>query len=162
MTPKESLKDILLNGKLLSLSTVTKHGDTRTIQVWYASDEKLSIYFISNKHREHSVDIAQRSNVSGAITSLDLEGLGQKVRGISFHGTAVEVDSSDLHSVHKLYANKWGAANNLFYNSFFSLGKLVKFTSDMRYYKINPAQYILFDETLKLDNPRVVLPIEAI
>ena len=159
MTPEESLRDILANGKLLSLSTTTENGDSRTIQVWYASDENLSIYFISNKNRDHSLNILHRPDVSGALTSIHLEGLGQKVRGLSFHGKASEVDSAELHRAHSIYAKKWDAANNMFYNSFFSLGKMVKFTSDMRYYRIDPSQYILFDETLKLKNPRVIIPM---
>jgi len=69
----------------MSLGT-TNNGRPWVVEVHFAYDDRLNLYFRSLTSRRHSQDIAQNAYVAGNI--IDKFGVGEMPLGLYFEGTA--------------------------------------------------------------------------
>ena len=90
------LRNYVSDGKLMQLATISASGAPWLTHCWYAADSELNLIFMSKADRRHSTDIRGNERVAGGIIAITLDGLGQKVRGVSFEGTAEQVDEGQL------------------------------------------------------------------
>jgi uncharacterized protein YhbP (UPF0306 family) len=146
---KKTVNEYLQSGKLLHLAT-SVNSTAWLCHVWYGVHEKdRSIVYTSNRLRRHSQEISINSKVAGGVVSMDLEGLGQKVRGLSFEGTAIEAVESDLENAYESYASRWPQVRNMF-----SIQDIRSKKVDMRMYVLNFTKMVLFDEVNFPSSPR--------
>ena len=81
-TPREFLKEYVESGKLMQLATLRSDGSPELCNVWYDPHFGPDLLrFISRHDRNHSVNICTDGRVAGSIIAIQLEALGQKVRG---------------------------------------------------------------------------------
>jgi uncharacterized protein YhbP (UPF0306 family) len=143
------IKDYLNQGKLLHLATSSENS-LWLCHVWYALGQDISeIIFTSNKSRRHSQEIKNNPIVAGGVIAIELEGLGQKVRGLSFEGLAEEVANTQIEDAYVLYAKRWPQIQQMFTAQDILYNKV-----DMRMYKIKLTKVVLFDEVNFPKNPR--------
>jgi uncharacterized protein YhbP (UPF0306 family) len=143
------LREYLSDGKLMQVATVGRGGEPWLASVWYAADDQLRLVFASNLARVHSEDIRANPMVSGAVVAMSLEGLGQRVRGVTFSGRANQCSGPDVEEAFHTYATRWPRAAELF-----PVQSLIEETTPMRLYRIEPSRYVLFDEVNFPDQPR--------
>jgi uncharacterized protein YhbP (UPF0306 family) len=146
------LREYISAGKLMQVASQDPDNKPWLFHVWYAQNSQLELIFASNVARLHSNYIKNSPSVAGGIIAIDLEGLGQKVRGVTFVGDAHECAGQELEEAHETYAARWPNAQELF-----PLAKIKSGGSPMRMYKITPTQFILFDEDNYRDQPKRVI-----
>lgn len=104
--------------------------------VYFVSDEKLNIYWLSLPDRRHSQEIEKNPKV--AVTMAIKQDL--PVIGLGAEGTAETVnDKKIVAGVIKKYIAKYNSGEK-FYQKFLA-GE-----NQHRMYKLTPAKYVLFDE----------------
>jgi len=140
---------------LLMQITTSNSGQPWIAHVWFSFDEKLRFYFISNRARRHSKEIRVSPRVACGIVHPHFEGLGQKVRGLVFEGLAQEIGeaSIDLDQAYSCYSSRWPNAS-----SYIKKEDIIRDLTPVRFYRIAPTLFVLFDEVNFPDNPRQELP----
>lgn len=145
----------LAKGKLLHLATIS-NGIPWLCHVWYAQGPwPNSLVFTSNRSRRHSIEIASGSNVAGGIVAIDLEGLGQKVQGVSFEGRASEASREMMTEAYEAYASRWPRVRTMFSSRDIETG-----ATNMRMYVVRLVRLVFFDEINFPDDPRKELVLE--
>ncbi len=129
------LNKYLLDGNVMQLATVSK-GKPWICTVFYVTDDKMNIYWLSLPSRRHSRDIAEQPQVAVTVPiKFDLP-----VIGVQAEGTAETVDNhSIIKTVMKKYTEKYGSGK-LFYDNFIA-GK-----NQHQMYQFKPKKYVIFDE----------------
>lgn len=134
------LREYIRMGKLMQVATV-QESQPWVANVWYAFDDRLNLYFISQKTRRHSEEIHQNERVAGSIMAVPLEGLGQKGRGVTFEGAAKELTGVEQRAGFEQYAARWSNVSD-----YTTLTAIENGESATRIYCITPKLYVLFDE----------------
>jgi uncharacterized protein YhbP (UPF0306 family) len=141
--------DYVRSGKLLQLAT-SANNLLWLCHVWYASTEAGDeLFFTSNKARRHSQEIRHNPVVAGGVVATELEGLGQKVRGLCFEGRAYETQGNEMERAYRFYADKWPQVESMFRAREIASGAV-----DMRMYRIQLVRAVLFDEVNFPNSPR--------
>jgi Pyridoxamine 5'-phosphate oxidase len=151
-------RDILLNevsaGKLMQVATLGADGSPALCHIWYrptfAPDR---LYFVSRLDRQHSVNIRADGRVAGGIVATVPGGLGDKVRGVTFQGTAVEIPARGFEDLVKAFLDRWPNASAII-----SVDRLERGETQARLYEITVTNWVLFDERDFPDQPRRSLP----
>jgi uncharacterized protein YhbP (UPF0306 family) len=136
-------------GKLMQVATSTTDGLPWLAHCWYASDASLRLIFLSRADRRHSQHIEENAHVAGGIIAIPLEGLGQKIRGVTFEGTAAMVGDDALDDAYATYCRRWPQVENMI-----SVGDLRTGSTGNRLWCISPTNYVLFDEVNFPTDPR--------
>ena len=89
-TRMKHVVEYIKSHRLMQLATSTKNPWICT--VFYAIDEKLNIYFISNPKRQHCLDIRKNKNVACAITDSNQSVVSKKI-GVQIQGVASQINS---------------------------------------------------------------------
>jgi uncharacterized protein YhbP (UPF0306 family) len=145
-TEVEVLREDVISGCQISLATISDSQSPRAVVVWYASDDDLSLVFISQVSRRHSADIREFQMVAGTIlkrSDLTESGPGTPVRGVMFRGIAEETSGTDLDRAYKVYAKRWPQVESLA-----PLEDVKSGSNPNRFYRIRPTTFTLFDEPL--------------
>lgn len=153
---RQLLTKYVTTGKLMQVASIDADGMPMLCHVWYAatfSPDRL--YFISRHDRDHSVNIRANSQVSGGIVAIELTGLGQKVQGVTFKGTATQLPIENLDASLALFHDRWPAARNII-NSV----NLVNGETPSRLYEIRISEWRLFDDKNFPSDPLRVMSAE--
>lgn len=123
--------------QVIHLSLATSHDNKPWVcEVHFAYDERLHLYFVSNKDRRHSQEIAANPNVAGSIVTQHHK--SQKVRGVYFEGRAHVLSGvTKDHAGYLAYANRLGGWPSLL--------KDVADDGDAALYEIIVDDFYLFD-----------------
>lgn len=143
------LRAHLTEGKLMQLATVSPQGIPWLCHVWYAVDEDLDLIFTSKATRRHSGEIRASGRVAGGIVGIPLEGLGQKVQGVTFEGEATETSGQSLRRAYSTYATRWPQFAHMV-----ALADIEAEVGESRLYRIRPSTYVVFDELAFPGEPR--------
>lgn len=117
---ESTIRELITRTPHLSLATV--NGNKPWVcEVHFVYDDALNLYFISDRSRRHSQDIASNSNVAGNIIAQ--HELTQSPQGLYFEGTANEFNATetDIHyyidQLHRPEAlvRKWLETNSTMY-----------------------------------------------
>jgi uncharacterized protein YhbP (UPF0306 family) len=147
----ELLRSYVSGAKLMQVATA--QGDRPWIaHVWFASDVNLDLYFVSNIGRRHSEDIRANSRVAGGIVDIHLEGLGQKIVGVTFDGSATQLEGDALQEGFVVYAQRWPQVREAI-----PLDAMFSGKSANRIYRIHVDEFVLFDEVNFAESPRRLL-----
>lgn len=147
----------LAEGRVLHLATVS-NGIPWMCHVWYAiGPHKNSVVFTSNTARRHSNEIRACPNVAGGVVAIPLDGLGQRVQGLSFEGQALETTGDGILAAYEAYALRWPRIRDMF-----SAREIESGASAMRIYVIRMSRIVLFDEVNYPAQPRqeLLIPTE--
>jgi uncharacterized protein YhbP (UPF0306 family) len=142
------IEEYLNAAKLMQVATCI-NDQPWLAHVWFAPDDKLNLYFISRRDRRHSEEIRTQHKVAGGIVQPPFEGLGQKVRGLTFQGTAEQVGLVHLREAYGVYKRKWPQVTE-----HAGIDGIISNAIATRFYKIAPSLYVLFDEVNFPEQPR--------
>jgi uncharacterized protein YhbP (UPF0306 family) len=151
-TPRELLEEYVGSGKLMQVATLGADGGPAVCNVWYhAHFAPDLLHFVSRRDRHHSVNIRNDPRIAGSIVAMDLEGLGQQVRGVTFTGSCQELGADSLDTAMAAFLQRWPRAT-------ISAEILRKPETPTRLYEIAIEEWVFFDEENFADEPRRVMP----
>jgi uncharacterized protein YhbP (UPF0306 family) len=152
---RELLKAYIQMGKVMQLATLDEQGGPYVNNLWFASSfDPDRLYFISRPTRVHCENIRRRGRVAGAVLAVEVEGLGQAVRGVTFTGHAVELPTSGIDGQIGVYLNRWPEAAKAI-----DPVRMANGETHHRLYEIHAQSWIRYDEENFRADPRQ--PVEA-
>lgn len=123
------------SGTVLQLATV-HDGKPWVATVYFVVDDDLQVYWLSWPERRHSREIAENTQVAGAVVIKT----DRPVIGVQLEGRATLVaDAREVQQVMERYIAKYGEGQQ-FYQAF------VAGTNKHGMYKLAPSAIWLFDE----------------
>jgi hypothetical protein len=147
------LEDYVRSGILMQVASLSAGGEPSVCNVWYsAAFRPDKLYFISRRDRLHSLNIRSDRRVAGSIVAIPLTGLGQTVRGVTFNGTACELDASARSELDS-FLQRWPQARNAI-----TTERVARDETPSRLYEVQVASWVLFDEENFPDSPRQSFP----
>jgi uncharacterized protein YhbP (UPF0306 family) len=149
MKLRKLIEEYLSEAKMLQVAT-SKHDQPWACTLYFAFDEKLSLYWISEPSRRHSEEIRMNEKVAGTIVLP--HNPGDKVRGLQFQGIATELTGKEAADGMKVYANRYGMKQK-------RVNAILDGSDGHFCYKIKPSLYVLFDEKNFPKNPRQELEV---
>ncbi|WP_433358854.1 pyridoxamine 5'-phosphate oxidase family protein [Streptosporangium sp. CA-115845] len=150
MNARDLLKEYVMGGKLMQITTLAGDGAPQTCSVWYDAHFAPDVLrWISRHDRSHSANIRTDSRVSGAIVAIPLDELGQTVRGVSFTGQARELPTVGIDEQIAEFVARWPAAAGALDRT-----KLMARHTPTRLYEATITQWVLFDEEHFPSDPR--------
>ncbi|WP_018350197.1 pyridoxamine 5'-phosphate oxidase family protein [Longispora albida] len=153
---RQILEDYVSGAKVMQLATVTEDGSPVVCNVWFASTlSPDKLYFISRPAREHSANIRRDGRVAGSILDIELDELGQEVRGVTYTGTARELPATGVDTEIGVFAGRWPRAARAI-----DAARMAAGTNHHRIYEVTVTGWILFDEENFADQPRQPVPVE--
>jgi uncharacterized protein YhbP (UPF0306 family) len=142
------LEDYVASGLLMQVATVTDSGNPALCHVWYDySFRPDRVSFMSRNDRDHSHNIRLNGRIAGGIIAIELTGLGQTVRGVTFKGTARELVTAECEREIASFLQRWPAAESALTPN-----------SPSRLYEVRISEWLLFDEENFPDEPRRIIP----
>lgn len=152
--PRELLEAYVPTAKVMQLATVDERGDPYVNNLWCASTLRPDrLYFISRPDRLHCEYLRQRPRVAGALLAIELTAPDQKVRGVTFTGTAVELPRQGIDAQISVYAGRWPQVAAAIDPVRMAAGE-----THHRLYEIRVLSWVLYDEE-NFKPPRQ--PVEA-
>jgi uncharacterized protein YhbP (UPF0306 family) len=152
--PRDLLEDYVAAGKALQLATVRGDGAPVVCNLWYAYGfDPDRLWFISRPAREHCANLRADPRIAGAILAIELDEVGQAVRGVSFTGQATELPTTGIDNQIQAYAGRWPRAANAI-----DPQRLARGETHHRVYEIAVDAWVLYDEENFRDQPRQVVP----
>lgn len=150
------LEEYVTHGKLMQVATLDAHNIPALCHVWYQPAFRPDrLYFISRWDRDHSINIRRDGRVAGGIVAIPLDGLGQKVRGVTFKGAAIELPEADIDVELEGFLARWPAARSIL-----TAETLARGQTPSRLYRITVSEWVLFDEEHFVGQPRRTLAPE--
>lgn len=144
------LEEYVGRGKVMQLATLTGDGSPVVCNLFFAATLTPDrLYFISRPTRDHCANIRADARVAGAILAIDVEGVGQAVRGVTFTATAVELPTTGIDAKARVYADRWPAASNAI-----DPARLASGAAHHRVYELMVAGWVLYDEENFAGQPR--------
>ena len=117
MSSHDHLKDLiqrielsLTNHYTISIATAAKEGSW-SASVFYVSDQKLNIYFISFDESKHIQDILKNKRVSATINQ-DVSDWMQ-IKGLQLQGVAYKVPEQHRKNILNAYRQKFDSIHQL-------------------------------------------------
>lgn len=92
----ESLFDILNNNKLLSMATISPNGESYINTAYYAFDEKLRLYIITDPKSNHSSNLIKNSSIATSVFDSHLKFWKDKLQGVQLFGKGYKTPISQL------------------------------------------------------------------
>ena len=118
-------------------------------EVHFVYDDELNLYFRSKPSRRHSLEIEKNSNVAGNIIAQ--HSIDQKVRGVYFEGTAVQIDDvRQGDDAYELYCARFGTGAEILDEAMRDDGH--------KFYKVTVSTFYLFDSREVSPGQKYTLP----
>jgi uncharacterized protein YhbP (UPF0306 family) len=147
---RKLLEDYVSAGKVIQLATLDSSGAPVVCNLWYArAFEPDRLWFMSRPNREHCANLRADPRVAGAILAIELHGIEQDVRGVTFTGHARELPTIGIDEQIAGYAGRWPEAADAIMPE-----ALAAELTPHRLYEITVARWVLFDEQYYPDQPR--------
>lgn len=122
----------------MQLATSTKRGAPWVCNVWYVSDSKQNLYWISPTDKRHSQELAKNNHAAATITLAKAPG-DKRPWALQIEGTVEQISGLSKAHVTKNYVSKGLATQE-------NIKKLLtNITSPRAIYKLTPSKIILFD-----------------
>lgn len=132
----------------MSLAT-SRDSKPRVIELHYAFDDSLNLYFVSGVQTQHSEDIRNNPAVAGSIVTQHF--LHQKVMGVYFDGTARELKVlEELQLAYRAYTKRFRDNPQI--------ARIAQAEGSARFYKITVNNFYLVDGLHSNSSQRHHLP----
>ncbi|MFG1920974.1 pyridoxamine 5'-phosphate oxidase family protein [Cryptosporangium sp. NPDC048952] len=147
---RKLLEDYVSSGKVIQLATLDPTGAPVVCNLWFASAFGPDrIWFMSRPNREHCANLRADPRVAGAILAIELEGIEQDVRGVTFVGTGKELPTVGIDEQIAGYAGRWPEAADAI-----APEALAAEATPHRLYEITVEKWVLFDELYYPEQPK--------
>lgn len=149
------LEDYVRSAKVIQLATLDADGAPVVCNLWFASafgPDRL--WFMSRPNREHCANLRSDPRVAGAILAIELSGIEQDVRGVTFVGQARELPTTGIDEQIAGYVGRWPEVADAL-----APEALAADLTPHRLYEIAVSRWVLFDEEYYPDQPRQ--PVKA-
>ena len=80
------VREFLNTQSTMALATVNADGQPETAPIFYVSDDRLNLYWLSATHARHSINLAVNSRVSAAVYPAVWQWI--EINGVQVEGTA--------------------------------------------------------------------------
>jgi hypothetical protein len=134
--PIAQIRALLVEVSTLSLATVDNEGRPYAANLYFAADDDLSIYFVSDDDAHHSRHIARRDQVAATVYAPVM--MWQQIRGVQLRGACRAVDESQRDAAWSVYLHK-----------FPHIIEIEDMIRAQRFYRIQPTWLRLIDNTVK-------------
>jgi uncharacterized protein YhbP (UPF0306 family) len=152
--PRDLLEEYVAAGKVMQLATLDPDGAPVVCHLWYAHGFRPDrLWFISRPARAHCVNLRRDPRVAGTILAIELDAVGQAVRGVSFTGSARELPTTGVEEQIRAYAGRWPTAANAI-----DPARLAAGHTHHRIYQIDVTGWVLYDEEHFRSQPRQPVP----
>ena len=132
---KNKAMDFLKKYHTVHLATVTSDGQPMAHAVEYVVDNSPCLYFCTNKTSRKGVNIANNSNVGGAINNISDD--WNSIQGLQIEGVATIVESQEeITKVMEIFVAKFPQMKNMPMNT------------DIAVYRVDIKHGYLLDYTL--------------
>ena len=133
---RKLIEKYLKEAKLMQLAT-SIDNQPWVCSVWFATDEKMNIYWFSSITRRHSKEVIKNKKVAAAIVIPQTP--DDPPRGLQLEGIAeLLTDQKDIDKAMSVYAGR-----------IFSRSIIEDFIKDKqkphKFYKLRPTKFVLFD-----------------
>lgn len=147
---RDLLEQYVESGKLMQLATLCAGGSPVVCNVWYDFQFAPDLLrFVSRHDRNHCANIRNDARVAGSIIAIELEGLGQTVRGVTYTGAARELPVVGVDDEIRAFVTRWPASSATIDPDALANGETAT-----RLYEITVDDWVLFDEENFPDQPR--------
>lgn len=99
------VEEILAAGRLISLATAGPQGPHAS-PVFFAADDDLALYFVSERTTRHTSGLAADDRISGAVF-IEPPVYGEQLRGVQLHGSAAEVEPDRRSTALTVYRQRF-------------------------------------------------------
>ncbi len=90
---------------VMTLATVDQAGLPHAVNLYFAFDEQLNLFFVSDPKSLHSQHLASRPQV--AVTVYPEVEMWQQIRGVQLHGRASPIDPDNWNTVWERYKQRF-------------------------------------------------------
>jgi uncharacterized protein len=130
----------------LALATVGEEGLPAVAAVFYASDDDLSLYFLTEERTEHGRNMLGNPAVAGAIHEDGQDWRG--IRGLQLKGRAAIVTGAVLPHAIKTYASRYAFVASLLAGQAGPVA-LTGPLARARFWVLRPTWFRLIDNTVR-------------
>ncbi len=130
----------------LTLATVGPDGAPAAAAVFYAHDDALNLYFLTEERTQHGQNLLAHPQTAGAIQADGQD--WRAIRGAQVSGRAVPVTGSELAHAAIVYGRKYAFVAGLLAGSG-GPGVLVGPLAKARFWVLRPAWFRLIDNTVR-------------
>ncbi|MFD6698223.1 MULTISPECIES: pyridoxamine 5'-phosphate oxidase family protein [unclassified Microbacterium] len=153
-TQAQSLREILGAGRLLSLSTVTRHGEAHINTAFFTFSDDFTLYLLSPPSTEHARNAA--ANPSAAIAVFDSHQTHATRRGAQLFGRLDEIQPEEAESALACFRDRFPdvAEPGQAYGDFAR-------ARGVALYAFRPTRAKLFDEALLITDGYVEVALDC-
>ena len=92
----ESLFDIIKSNKLLSMATITNGNVAHINTAYYAFDNKMTLYIITDPKSQHSINVKENKSVAASIFNSHLTFWEDDMQGVQLFGKCYKTQLMQL------------------------------------------------------------------
>jgi hypothetical protein len=130
----------------LALSTVDESGAPAVAAVFYAPDDELNLFFLSEERTEHGRNMLANPRVAGAIHADGQD--WRSIRGVQLRGRATVAAGSELPRAVKTYAARYAFVASLLAGQS-GPAALTGPLARARFWVLRPTWFRLIDNTVR-------------
>jgi len=144
--PRERIARFLVAHTTMTLATVGPDGAPAAAAVFYAHDNALNLYFLSEERTQHGQNMLAHPQVAAAIHADGQD--WRAIRGVQVRGTANLVAAGELAHAAAGYGRKYAFVATLLAGSG-GPGVLAGPLSKARFWVLRPSWLRLIDNTVR-------------
>ncbi len=145
ITSKKDILQILEKHNTLTLATC-RGGLPWAASLFFASDDDLNLYFVSDHRTRHAADIAADGRVVATVNP-DC-GRWDEVRGLQIRGRAVKVTGAKRDAALQAYLEKYSDIQRLFHAPASACEKVIaERLGDAHFYRVTPEWVRIIDNS---------------
>jgi hypothetical protein len=130
----------------LTLATVGPDGAPAAAAVFYAHDDALNLYFLTEERTQHGQGLLANPQVAGTVQDDGQD--WRAIRGVQVAGRAAPVTGGELAHAAIVYSRKYAFVAGLLAGSS-GPGVLVGPLAKARFWVLRPAWFRLIDNTVR-------------
>lgn len=141
---KGRMWDLLARHNSMTLATVDADGAPHAAAVFYATDETLSLYFLSSPNSRHCVNLVRQPRVAATVQADNQA--WQTIQGVQMQGIAQMVDDvAELARAARIYAARFDFLRSLLDSAIDGPTALRGPLASSRFYVLRPTWLRLID-----------------
>jgi uncharacterized protein YhbP (UPF0306 family) len=143
---RERIAAFLAAHTTLTLATIGADGAPAAAAVFYAHDDALNLYFLSEERTQHGQNLLDNARVAGAIQADGQD--WRTIQGVQVRGRAFPAAGGELTHAAAVYGRKYAFVAALLAGSN-GPGVLAGPLAKARFWVLRPAWYRLIDNTAR-------------
>jgi uncharacterized protein len=142
----DRIRAFLAQHTTLTLATVGQTGEPAAAAVFYAADDALNLYFLSEERTEHGQNMVRQGKVAGTIQADEQD--WRSIRGLQLRGQARIVNPNELVHATTTYGRRFAFVATLLAGQS-GTGVLTGPLARARFWVLQPTWLRLVDNTVR-------------